>query len=293
MSKLIIVSGPSGVGKNTLVDVVLANYPMIQYFKKETTRIRRPDDRNAEANFLTKDEYNERRSRHRIALPYKVRGEDYGLPVESFAQLKDDPRIVCLSNFDLIKSLSEAFDTTTVYVTAPIDVIIQRLKQRQDTPEQRRRSIESVAEHLQSYDRFRELFDYEITNGDDLQAAKNRIMGVIKEEIAPHRKIYSGFLLNEYEFDNIPNPQEIAERLKGIATLSMSVEVPQRGAYQFVGDSIGLKLYTHEDNERKGVFYGRLILEGPKKNVAKTAALLEELFPALSKYNCRQEVIQD
>ena len=139
MTKLLIVSGPSGVGKNTLVDAVLSEYPHIQYFKKDTTRNKRPDDRDAEANFRTQTEYDERRSKHRIALPYEVREKDYGLPVESFAELKDNPRIVCLSNFDLIESLREAFDTTTVYVKAPIDAIKQRLTQRQDTDEQRRK----------------------------------------------------------------------------------------------------------------------------------------------------------
>ena len=194
MTKLIIVSGPSGVGKNTLVDAVLAEYPNIQYFKKDTTRDKRPDDRDAEANFRTQGEYDERRSKHRIALPYEVREEDYGLPVESFAELKDDPRIVCLSNFDLIESLSEAFDTTTVYVKAPVEVIKQRLIQREDTDEQRKKSIESVEKHLQGYEKSRELFDYEITNGEDLSVAKKEMIEVIKEELSPHRKIYHGFL---------------------------------------------------------------------------------------------------
>jgi hypothetical protein len=87
----------------------------------------------------------------------------------------------------------------------------------------------------------------------------------------------------------MPGRSEMAERLKDIAKLSMFIENSSKGVYQFVGDSIGIKLYVNEDKERKGVFYGRFVLEGPKNNVAKTALLLEERFPALSKYGHKQE----
>jgi len=306
MTKLIIVSGPSGVGKNTLVDVVLANYPNVQYFKKDTTRDERPDDRDAEANFRTQEKYDERKSKHRIALPYEVRGKDYGLPVESFAELKDNPRIICLSNFDLIESLSEAFDTTTVYVTAPADTIKQRLNLRKDSDEQRKKSIESVEKHLQDYEKSKKLFDYEITNGDDLKAAQSEMIEVFKEEVLPHRRMYNFLLPSNGEIqwsaqnalDNetgsignlisLPSYDEIEKKL----TDAMQPFYFGRGI-QPIGRTImhgpvTVAFYAHKDRERKNIAYGSFELQGPKNDLAKTSALLEELFPELQKYGHRQ-----
>jgi guanylate kinase len=311
MTKLVIVSGPSGVGKNTLVDAVLAQYPKIQYFKKDTARDKRPDDRDTEANFLTNEEYDERRAKHRIALPYEVRGKGYGLPVESFAELKDDPRIVCLSNFDLITSLRDAFDTTTVYVKAPVDAIKNRLTLRQDTDEQRRRSIESVEPHLLGYENFRDLFDYEITNGVDLQAAQEKMIEVIKEEVLPHRRMYNFLLPSngetqwsaQHELDN-----EIGSvgDLKALPTYD-EIEVKLNDAMQsfYFGSGIvpvghvimhgpvTVAFYAKKDRERDNVECGSFELQGPKNDLAKTGALLEQLFPELQNSKYRQVRMED
>ncbi len=300
MNSLIIVSGPSGVGKGTLVDKVLKEFPKMQFLKKDFTRVRRPDDRDAEGHFWKQEEHDERKSKFRTVLGYDVRGNGCGLPVESLSELKDNPRIMCLSDFDLIRSLSDMYDTTTIYVTAPVDVIKQRLNDRLDTPEQRKKSIESVEKHLQEYEENKDLFDYEITNESDLESAQNEIVEVVKEELSLHRKVYYGFLVSKYEVDgcvSLPDPSGIAEDMKDIATLSMSNEVSQKacskkGIYQFVGNSVGIRLSTIEDKERKSVFYGRFTLEGPKNKVTKTAALLEKRFPILSEYGRKQERIE-
>ncbi|GEM_PF-2207704 len=308
MPQLIVVSGPSGVGKNTLVDAVIATYPNIRYFRKVTTRDKRPDDRDAEADFLTPKEFRVLRSNHRIVLPYALRDDDYGLPVTSFADLEVGPKIVCLSDFQLINSLREAFDATTVYVKAPIGVIQKRLEAREDTPEQRRKSIEAGPGHVRDYERFRELFDYEITNGDDLQAAQGQLIEIIREEVLPHRRMYNFLLPTEGisqeraqgELDrgggffvSLPTSSEMRERLEG----AMQPFYVGRGltpiGVMFMDGPVTISLYSTKDRERNNIAYGSFELQGPKRRLAKTGASLEGLFPELRLYTARQVRMSD
>ncbi len=308
MSQLLIISGPSGVGKNTLVDAVIETNPHLKYFRKITTRDQRPDDRETEARFVTEEEYDRLRSQHRIALPYEIRGCNYGLPVDSFADLKDGPRMVCLGDFQLIQSLHDAFDTTTVYVTAPIEVIIKRLEEREDTPGQRKRSIEAVPLHLNDYERFKALFDYEITNGIDLKAAQEKLLDIVKEEILPHRLIYN-FLMPRSESDQRQAQRELDQEGNSYQSLPTFDEIKKRlekamipfyvgrgitpVAYMFMNGPVTVSLYCSNDRERRCIANGSFELQGPKKKLAKTEDLLKELFPELEEYGSRQVRVLD
>jgi guanylate kinase len=306
MEKLIIISGPSGVGKNTLADIVIKEFPEFQYFKKITTRDKRPSDRDDEMFFLTQEEFNIEKEKYKVILPYEVRGRDYGFPVSHFGELKNSPRIICLSDFDLISSLYEAFNTTTVYVKAPIDAIKDRLTLRQDTDEQRRRSIESVESHLMDYKKFRDLFDYEITNGTDLKAAQDEMIEVIKKERLPYRGMYN-FLLPtrretqssaQYELDNelgsignlksLPTYDEIITKLENTMQPFYYGRSIYPVGFNFRHGPVTVVFYSHKDKERDNIAYGSFELQGPKKDITKTCVLIEELFPELNKNDYRQ-----
>ncbi|HLD72161.1 MAG TPA: hypothetical protein VJA23_01100 [Candidatus Nanoarchaeia archaeon] len=308
MSQLLIICGPSGVGKNTLTDAIIREYPYLKYFRKITTRDKRPDDRDTEARFVTGGEYEGLRLQHRIALPYEIRSNNYGLPVDSFADLKNGPRIVCLGDFQLIQSLHDAFDTTTVYVTAPIDLIIKRLEAREDTLPQRQKSIEAVPTHLKDYDRFKKLFDYEITNGVDLKAAQEKLLDIVREEILSHRLIYN-FLMPRSESDQRQAQKELNQEGNGYQSLPTFDNIKQRLEkamtpfyvgrgihplhYSFMHGPIILSFYGSKDRERSQVAFGSFELQGPKKKLAKTGDLLKELFPELEEYGSRQVRVLD
>ncbi len=304
MSQLIIVSGPSGVGKSTLVDAVLADNPKVKYFKKVTTRDKRPDDRMEEADFVSLDQYNDLLSSFRIAFPYSVSGNQYGLPIDSFAGLKTGPKIVCQGEFRLIKSLRHVFNAVTIYVTAAPDHIIDRLHKREDTDEQRQRSIDSVAQHLEGYQQHKPLFDYEIVN-DKLEDAQARILEIVRNEVLPQKDAYE-FLLPRSQavvyaeqelirerspFPLLPCRDDIRRTLETNLTpfyfnergISLALGIRAR-EYTYTHDDVVVVFYAKRDKERDYIDFGYFELHGLKRSLVKTKALLEELFPALKQY---------
>lgn len=304
MNKLIIVSGPSGVGKNTLVDAVLTKYPRIKYFKKYTTRDRRPNDRDAEATFLSTEEFDKIRKKGNVAFQYDVRGKSYGLPVEGFAELRNAARVICLSDFYLIRYLQHIVDTTTIYVTAPIELITQRLLLRGDTEEQRNTSIKSIEAHLQDYEKFRDLFNYEIANRDNIETAQEKIIKIIQEEISYHRKAYN-FLLPNNEASQSSAEEELDDEKGNIRCLPPYGTIEQKletimnrfsfgsGIFPvgtvFMHGLVTVTFYSKKDKERKNIAYGSFELQGPKREISETSVLLEKIFPELQTNEIRQK----
>ena len=289
MSQLIIVSGPSGVGKNTLVDVISSRFPHIKYFKKDTTRTKRPDDRDAEANFLSQEEFDAKKAKFGIALEYRVRGKDYGLPMDSFAELKEEPRVICLSDFELIKALQNSFDTITMYIKAEEKDIIQRLKDRKDTEEQRAKSIKSVAKHLQAYKNYKELFDYEIINGDNLDVSYFQMMKIMHNEVEEKILNYNISInlpkrtsspLITQAIDSVLNKHNIAKLLEG----GRNFETSNGGiAHELVGDGVIIRTVRYPIEEDR-IYKARVSIRGLRRKILKASYAMEENIPELKKF---------
>ncbi|MBV9103166.1 MAG: guanylate kinase [Candidatus Eremiobacteraeota bacterium] len=78
---LFVVSGPSGAGKDTLVEGLLRRRPALKYSVSATTRTRRPDDvEGVDYFFVSRDEF-ERRAQHDEFLEWRqYNGNLYGTP---------------------------------------------------------------------------------------------------------------------------------------------------------------------------------------------------------------------
>ena len=76
-----MVSGPSGAGKDTLVEGLLRRRPALKYSVSATTRTRRPDDvEGVDYFFVSRDEF-ERRAQHDEFLEWRqYNGNLYGTP---------------------------------------------------------------------------------------------------------------------------------------------------------------------------------------------------------------------
>jgi guanylate kinase len=80
---LVVVSGPSGVGKSTIVADLTRKHPQVVPIVTATTRPRRPDETdNVHYHFLAPQAFDELRQRGDLLESAEVHGYWYGTPVE-------------------------------------------------------------------------------------------------------------------------------------------------------------------------------------------------------------------
>lgn len=78
---LFVVSGPSGAGKDTLVDALRARMPRIRYSVSATTRAPRPGEREGEHYFfVTREAFEARQAERGFLESREYNGQLYGTP---------------------------------------------------------------------------------------------------------------------------------------------------------------------------------------------------------------------
>lgn len=182
---LFVISGPSGVGKGTLVKLLLAEKENIALSVSCTTRAPRAGEVNGrEYYFLSREEFLARREEGDFLEWDEHFGNFYGTP-KSFVLKQLEEKSVILE-IDVVGALNakEALagkaPVVLVMVVPPDPQTLQaRLSGRQsESEEERKTRMERMAFELSLADRY----DYTVVN-DDLQEAKGRLLDIIEQEI--------------------------------------------------------------------------------------------------------------
>ncbi|RHY64816.1 hypothetical protein DYB34_007761 [Aphanomyces astaci] len=98
----LVIAGPSGVGKGTLINRLLAKYPSLFGFSvSHTTRGPRPGEENGIAyHFVTKDEFDEAVAADAFIEFARVHGNGYGTSKKS-VQVVQDAGKICVLDIDI------------------------------------------------------------------------------------------------------------------------------------------------------------------------------------------------
>jgi phosphonate metabolism protein PhnN/1,5-bisphosphokinase (PRPP-forming) len=124
---LILVVGPSGAGKDTLLDAaraVLAGDTRFRFVQRVITR---PAEAGGEAHeAVTPAEFAARR----FALHWHAHGIDYGIPDDIAADLADGRAVVASVSRAVIAEAARRYDVRVIVVTAPPAVLAARLAAR-------------------------------------------------------------------------------------------------------------------------------------------------------------------
>src|SRR3954452_5276441 len=121
---LVLVVGPSGAGKDTLLDAArqaLADDTRFRFVRRVITR---PADAGGEAHeAVTEAEFAARD----FALQWQAHGLRYGIPAEAIEE-----RVVAVANVSrtVIAEAARRFRVRVIEVTAPPDVLASRLASR-------------------------------------------------------------------------------------------------------------------------------------------------------------------
>jgi guanylate kinase len=168
---LFVVSGPSGAGKDTLVEALRGRMQRLRYSVSATTREPRPGERDGEAYFFVSRPEFERRIATNAFLEYReYNGELYGTPRDFVEQtLTEGYDLVMKPEVNGALSIKSAFPDAVLIFLLPDKFSHLRarlLERRTETNEEIARRLE-IAHVEMKYIRH---FDYIVINEQRRQA---------------------------------------------------------------------------------------------------------------------------
>ena len=193
---LFIIAGSAGAGKTTVIGKVIERLGAenINRFPTCTTRMPRPGEVNGrDYYFFSKDEFIEHIKSHDIVEAKKVYGNIYGTNLDAILNTLHTSK-VAIKDFDvegcanvkrrinqvLERKGMDPIPVVMVLIDAPDDVLVARMKQRNDNTNVLERERELIKERVIKR---KTQYDYIITN-DDLEKSVDTLCDIIKREYA-------------------------------------------------------------------------------------------------------------
>jgi guanylate kinase len=182
---LIVVTGPSGAGKGTLIRKLLERVPDVEVTVSATTRDRRPgEEEGREYRFLTQDEFLAGISSDDfLEHVVYVSGHRYGTLRSELERIRARGHVPLLEleTEGALDVKAKEPGAVTIFISAAVDELERRLRDRatESTGEIGER-IALAREQLQQADSF----DYVVEN-DDLDRALDALTELVRGLLAP------------------------------------------------------------------------------------------------------------
>lgn len=134
MKKIMILAGPSAVGKTTVMMNMLNKRPRFEYIRSATTRAPRGDGHDSEYIYLSVEEFKDRIENDGMLEHTIFGGNYYGTPASEIERIFGEGNIPVLvldiNGVVSLKSKKRDFEVFAVYILADMDVLDGRLYQR-------------------------------------------------------------------------------------------------------------------------------------------------------------------
>lgn len=186
---LLVITGPSGAGKGTLVDRLVAARPECVFAISSTTRPQRATEVDGvQYEFVSMDEFQARIAAGYFLEHAEVHGHCYGTPIRFVDEQLAAGRIVVL-DVDVQGGASVRHvrpDAVSVFVYPPsVDALRQRLLGRAtDGAETIERRLRNAPAEMAQYRHY----EYLVVN-DDLEQAVHRLLSIVDAERARVRRL--------------------------------------------------------------------------------------------------------
>lgn len=139
---LVVMSGVSGVGKNTIIKRLMQEYSNMYFFKSATTRPIRPGEDIYIS--MTEQEFLSAKERGEFFETVEAHGFHYGTFKKDLQRFIDEPEkifikdIEVLGNREFRKFLKGKAKVLSIFLEAPDDVLFDRLVKRGESEERAR-----------------------------------------------------------------------------------------------------------------------------------------------------------
>ena len=177
--KLIILTGPSGVGKGTLMRSLLQRHPELHYSVSVTTRSPRAGETNGkDYYFVSPREFEELVAAGELLEWAEFAGNYYGTPREAVMnQIRSGKRVVLEIELKGARQIRTCYPSAlSIFILPPsMSELEKRIRGRaQDSDEAIARRLRCAQEEITAADEF----DIQIVN-DDFESALNSIEAAI------------------------------------------------------------------------------------------------------------------
>lgn len=180
--KLFVVSGPSGVGKNTILNQIIARGNNVRYSISATSRAMRPGEVDGKSYyFVTRAQFEQMITDGELLEFAEYVGNYYGTPLRPIVEATQNG-IDIVMDVDVVGALKikEKYpDAVLVFITAPsFEEIEHRLIGRGDVaPDVMRERLERARwEYSQA-----EKYDYTVLN-DSVENATQKLLAIMQAE---------------------------------------------------------------------------------------------------------------
>ena len=181
---LIIISGPSGVGKDATLARMKKAGLLFHYVVTATTRPKRPGEKDGvDYRFLSEDQFHQLAETKQFLEWAKVYGNYYGVPKEEIKEaLKRGQDVIVKVDVQGAATIKQILpDAVFIFLISPsTEELANRLKRRQSQPSaELSLRLNKAREEMESLS----LFDYVVVNyTDKLDLAVSQINAIVTAE---------------------------------------------------------------------------------------------------------------
>lgn len=191
MRKLLVVAGPSAVGKTTVSDEIIRQNPKITLSRSATTRAPRGDEHDSEYVYMTREEFASAIASGDILEHTEYSGELYGTPRSEIERILGEggtPLLILdLAGVASLRASSLSDDALFVYLYDELNTLEERLYARYMTPPSIEgltkfvaRKEQNISDYL-GFDKHADLFDVLVSNAGEVADAAAKILAAMKE----------------------------------------------------------------------------------------------------------------